>query len=194
MCRLFGVLSANPVSALDPLLNSPYSLFIQSSFDKKRKQGDGWGVGGFRASHPWVQKSPRPIYRDKARVQQAARATGNVLLGHIRWASNPLKLPRHELIGMPHTQPFHHGRWLFVHNGTLYIPREVKAALGSLAKYVKGKNDSEVLFYWLLKHIRGVSGAAGAIRRSLQGLDTIWKRCKGKFTRCIPIRITGLTG
>ncbi len=107
----------------------------------------------------------------------------NVVLGHVRWASNPLKLPRHELIGMSHTQPFSHGRWLFVHNGTLFIPREVKAELGPWARYVKGKNDSEVLFYWLLKTVvsGSVRGVATRLRASFRHLDRIWQGCKKRY-------------
>ena len=55
---------------------------------------------------------------------------------------------------MAHTQPFSFGRWLFAHNGTLFIPREVREALGPLGRPIKGNNDSEVLFYWLMKHCR----------------------------------------
>ncbi|OGR90437.1 MAG: hypothetical protein A2992_01840 [Elusimicrobia bacterium RIFCSPLOWO2_01_FULL_59_12] len=162
-------------------MDAPTSLFVQSHIDKKRKQGDGWGIGWFESGRPRVFKSPRPMYRDKARVRLAARqAKGKVLLGHVRWASNPLKLPRRELIGLPHTQPFRHGSWLFVHNGTLYISREVKAALGPWAKHVKGKNDSEVLFYWLLKHLN-MREPVRAVRSSIKGLHRIWDACRRRY-------------
>jgi predicted glutamine amidotransferase len=110
-------------------------------------------------------------------------------VGHVRWASNPLKLPRRELIGIAHTQPFVHDRWLFAHNGTLYIPQEVTTALGPWAAWVKGKNDSEVLFYWLMKTflrrtgmpaLRSV-GSPDLLRRSLQDLDRIGARCKSRY-------------
>src|SRR3954469_20682076 len=134
MCRLFGVFSLDPVSADFPLRGAPHSLLVQSRIDPKRKQGDGWGVGWFDRGRPQIFKHPTPMFRDTEGLSRAVRLPkGNVLLGHVRWASNPLRLPRHELIGIPHTQPFRHGRWLFVHNGTLLIPREVKAALGPWA-------------------------------------------------------------
>jgi predicted glutamine amidotransferase len=56
------------------------------------------------------------------------------------------------LIGLAHTQPFTYKNWLFAHNGTLLIQREVRAELGPLEKQIQGNNDSEVLFYWLMKH------------------------------------------
>ena len=184
MCRLVGAFSSDRLSGAFHLLEAPRSLFVQSDLDKKRKQGDGWGVGWFKSQRPVVFKSPRPMYNDRPHVRQAAkRAEGNVVLGHVRWASNPLKLPRRELIGLPHTQPFRHGSWLFVHNGTLYIPREVSVMLGSWAKFIQGHNDSEVLFYWLLKTvIQRKSGSWDSrLRQSIRGLHEIWEGCKARY-------------
>jgi len=184
MCRLFGAISGDPLNAPSFLNGAPQSLLVQSHIDKKRKQGDGWGIGWIASGHTQLYKSPRPIYQDAARLRKAVKKPkGNVLLGHVRWASNPMKLPRHELIGLPHTQPFSHGSWLFVHNGTLYIPREVKAALGNWEQFVKGKNDSEVLFYWLLKTVVQNSGRSWAakLRTSFRKLDRIWQSCKQRY-------------
>ena len=109
------------------------------------------------------------------------------MIGHIRWASNPLKLPKHHLIGVDHSQPFSYQQWLFAHNGTLLIPKEVRAHLGSLSKQIRGNNDSEVLFYWLMKHLRqplargGAAGIVSAIRRSLKGIDAIWSECRKRY-------------
>jgi predicted glutamine amidotransferase len=184
VCRLFGILSLDPIQSSYYLNDAPQSLLHQSNVDEKRKQGDGWGIGWFEGKRPQIFKSPQPIFSDLERVQSAVKKSkGNVLLGHVRWASNPLKLPRHELIGMTHTQPFSQGPWLFVHNGTLFIPREVKAELGSWAKYVKGKNDSEVLFYWLLKTV--IHGSqksyAARLKASFRQLDKIWQGCKNRY-------------
>jgi glutamine amidotransferase len=102
-----------------------------------------------------------------------------VVVGHVRWASNPLKLKPAELIGMAHTQPFVYKNWLFAHNGTLLIPNEVRAELGPLAREIKGNNDSEVLFYWLMKYEAYRSPAN--IRRAIRGLDALWKTCRKKY-------------
>jgi glutamine amidotransferase len=184
MCRLFAAISTATLSSSHFLKYAPQSLLFQSHVDRKRLQGDGWGLGWFENGKPQIYKSPRAIYRDMPALNQASqRSGGNVLLGHIRWASNPLKLPKRELIGMTHTQPFTHGPWLFVHNGTLYIPREVKAALGPWAKFVKGKNDSEVLFYWILKYLshKGRGDIVRAVRAALKGLDQVWKTCRKQY-------------
>ncbi len=181
MCRLFGAISSTKMDATYLLVGAPQSLLVQSDIDKKHKQGDGWGIGWFASGHPHILKNPRPMFRDKPGVTRASkRASGNVLVGHVRWASNPLKLKRRELIGPVHTQPFVHGNWIFAHNGTLFIPREVAAELGSWKKFIEGKNDSEVLFYWLLKH--GVQkGTPQALRRALGGLHRIWAACRKSY-------------
>ena len=110
-------------------------MFKAALIANARKGGDGWGAGWFDKNKPRVFKSFHPMYQDKTRVLSAARqAKGKVLIGHVRWASNPLKLKRSELIGLAHTQPFTHGKYLFAHNGTLFIPKEVAAQLGPMEK------------------------------------------------------------
>src|SRR4051812_36816793 len=100
MCRLFGTISPKPVSAGFPWLNAPHSLLIQSQIDKKRPQGDGWGTAWYENGQPRQIKFPEPVYQDLDRLKQAvAEVKSTVLLGHVRWASNPLKLAKSELIG-----------------------------------------------------------------------------------------------
>jgi predicted glutamine amidotransferase len=182
VCRLFGAISSNEIDAQALILRAPRSLLRQSTIDRKRKQGDGWGIGWFEGSKPKIFKSPEPMYRDRNRVERAARqAKGKVLIGHVRWASNPLKLKRSELIGLSHTQPFTYSGWTFAHNGTLFIPKEVAAQLGPWKKHIKGKNDSEVLFYWLLKHLKNSKNPASGVRSALKGLSRVWDTCKKSY-------------
>jgi predicted glutamine amidotransferase len=165
-------------------------LFHQSNLDRHRLQGDGWGVGWFEKNSPRLVKSAKPMYRDlKAIGNVSRRIKTRALIGHVRWASNPLKLPKEELIGLRHTQPFQYHAWLFAHNGTLYIPKEVQAALGPWASHVKGRNDSEVLFYWLMKSLSpllnkknlSIQQLRSAVRKSFHGLDKIWDGCRKKY-------------
>lgn len=183
MCRLFGVIAVSPLDASFPLYDAPQSLFKQSIKDPRRPQKDGWGVGAILNQEPRVYKSPQPISRRKNAIQRAGReARGHALVGHVRSASNPLKLPRRQLIGRRHTQPFHHGGWLFVHNGTLNIPQEVKKALGSWGRHIKGNNDSEVLFHWLLKTVVYKKGPFPLlVRASLGELNRLWRGCRQQY-------------
>jgi predicted glutamine amidotransferase len=182
MCRLIGAISSTKMNAQHLLCASAQSLLRQSDIDRRRKQGDGWGIGYFDRGLPKIIKSPRAMYHDRMRVNRAAvKAKGNTLIGHVRWASNPLKLKRNALIGLTHTQPFTHRRWIFAHNGTLYIPKEVAAHLGPWETHIRGKNDSEVLFYWLMKHLLGAKNPAQAIRKSIRGIHRIWDGCKKSY-------------
>lgn len=173
MCRFFAVCSTKRVSVAPYLRDLPNSLLHQSHVRPDRQQADGWGVGFFAGGRPRVIKSPRPIYQETASlINRAANANGSVLLGHIRRASNPKKIKKRRLIGHPHTQPFTHGPWLFVHNGTLNIPDQVRRRLGALAAHVKGRNDSEVLFYWILKTVvNGRGSLRQRVRRSVIDLE-----------------------
>jgi len=188
MCRLFGMISNQKVAAEYPLLEASGSLWRLSRINRKEIQKDGWGVGWFEEGRPYIQKSPKPIYRNEDLLKKAInRAKGHALIGHIRWASNPLKLPKDRLIGVNHSQPFAYEQWLFAHNGTLLIPKEVRAHLGSLEEHIQGNNDSEVLFYWLMKHLRqplargGAAGIVSSIRRSLKGIHEIWDECRKRY-------------
>lgn len=168
------------------LVNAAQSLLHQSDVDAKRKQGDGWGIGWYAGKKPRILKRPQPMYRDIAPVRRAAReAAGQVLIGHVRWASNPLKLMKDALLGTRHTQPFSYREWLFAHNGTLLIPKEVRTALGSFGTHIEGNNDSEVLFYWILKHLpkgpRTAETIARGVEKSIAGLHRIWKDCRKKY-------------
>jgi predicted glutamine amidotransferase len=180
MCRLFCRFSASPHGIAEPLKEGPFSLVHLSTADRRRRQSDGWGVGWIERNTPRVIRSPGEIYREPKLVTKAIQAVfSSTTVGHIRRASNPLKLPKKSLIGIRHCQPFSHGPWLFCHNGTLAIPREVKAELGPWKRFVKSKNDSEVLFYWILKTFAAGRGSPAArLRRSMKQLDAIWRRCR----------------
>ncbi|HVO32281.1 MAG TPA: class II glutamine amidotransferase, partial [Elusimicrobiota bacterium] len=191
MCRFFGVLSTSSVEAAEPLVGAPQSLLWQSDADPKRRQSDGWGVGWFVGPRAQIAKSPKPMYRQRRRLLRIANAVRSLaVVGHVRWASNPLKLSKQALLGTAHTQPFQYRDWIFAHNGTLYIPREVTAHLGpAWAKRIRGKNDSEVLFYWLMRYLNPalsgnsprVAEAGRRVRQAIRGIDTIWSGCRNRY-------------
>jgi len=185
MCRLFACLSLREQNPAWPFINAPRSLLAQSHRNPKRKQPDGWGIGWFEKDQPRIFKSPRALFRDRRSLTAACRAAhGSTLVGHIRSASNPTGLSKHQLIGKKHTQPFRQGPWIFAHNGTLNIPKEVKVHLGPWASFVKGNNDSEVLFYWILKTVATKKGRPDRlVKRSLDRLDKIWKSCREKYPK-----------
>src|ERR1039458_2960919 len=136
MCRLFGVISTAKIDASYLLEGADRSLLHQSRVSRKEMQKDGWGIGWFEHGRTRIYKNPNAIYKDfasphpsplgRGRSEAAGEAKTTIagirshcLIGHVRWASNPMKLPKKELIGIRHSQPFTYQRWIFAHNGTL---------------------------------------------------------------------------
>ncbi len=154
MCRLFAQISVAPRNPSRYLLDAPFSLLKQSDWNPKSRQKDGWGITYKEGSEAdWrTFKSCKPVFREKALFKkQVADIKPVAILAHIRYASNPDKLPHRKLIGRKHTQPFRYKNLTFIHNGTLNIPNEVAKTLGRFKKYRTGNNDSEVLFLLIVK-------------------------------------------
>ena len=184
--------SVTPQTADKVLAKSPYSLLRQADYNPRKLQQDGWWVGYYltgngTASGLRVVKSPKAVYKEKTRYQRLAeKVQSRIIMAHLRAASNPLKLPKSELIGKTHTQPFHARNILFTHNGTLLSPVEVRKNLGKYSQKLKGKNDSEILFWNLYKHYRKSGDILEAFKacekeltainpaKSYRGLNVLW--------------------
>jgi hypothetical protein len=59
----------------------------------------------------------------------------------------------------------------------LTIPLEVAATLGPYRKNLKGTNDSEVLFWSVMRNIRKIGDVSKAFSRSVEDLWNIWEKC-----------------
>lgn len=178
MCRLFGMVAASDKDAFDFLVGHEFSLLAQSDFDKKRLQKDGWGVGSWNGRAWKVVMSTGAIFKEKQAFESASReAVSRIVLAHIRQASNPRGIPHERLISLDNTQPFHSGKYIFMHNGTLTIPDEVAATLGPYRKNLKGINDSEVLFWLIMRNIEKLGDVPKAFSRSVEELWSVWEKC-----------------
>lgn len=169
MCRMFAVLSTKPAKASTYLYEAQFSLYRQA---KKGNQGDGCGIGYYVDGRPMLVKSEKAIYEARDFVRLSSGIVSNLFIAHVRKASNPKSLPREVLISESNSQPFQHGDFLFVHNGTLFIPDEVTKILGDYRSVVMGVNDSEVLFALLLQTIE----RCGSVEEALGKLEpTLWE-------------------
>lgn len=180
MCRLFAQASLSPRTAVDLLLDSEKSLLKQSSAKRGCLQKDGWGLGWHdEKGRAVVVKSAEPIYKERTKLKRTAeQAKARIVIAHVRAASNPLNLNKARLLNSANNQPFTDGHWLFAHNGTLSIPREVTKALGALKSKLTAENDSEVYFWHLLKHLRKAGSFHEAASAALLELWDIWDSCK----------------
>lgn len=181
MCRITAVLSTVPRSSQELLCENPRSLLAQAGAVEGRFQDDGWGIGFFRGEAA-VIKSPRPARLEAEKFRAAAAAArSRVVVAHLRDASNPAKLPKARLIGRANTQPFSAGGFVFAHNGTLFIKDEIRSLLGKYAAKVKGSNDSEVLFWQVMKMLDAYGSPETALEMALDEIRTVWISCRDKY-------------
>jgi predicted glutamine amidotransferase len=110
------------------------------------------------------------------------QATSTIVVGHIRQASNPKNLPNDKLIGIENSQPFWYGKYVFAHNGTINLPDETEARLGRYRHEVRGVNDSEVYFWFLMKEIFSGKSLSQSFEAFVKWLDTLW----GQFRKDHP--------
>ncbi len=179
MCRLFGLLSSGDESAEHWLVKSDRSLLAQSHVTPETAQRDGWGIGwftdGWRAR---VEKSPGAAFAEGERerfAQVVTEASGPFVIGHLRHASNPLHLSPEQLIGLTNSQPFDTHTLLFGHNGSIPFPNETRPFLGLHEPKVRGVNDSEVLFWLLVRNTEEHGDPLVGFVRTVEDLVRVWE-------------------
>jgi predicted glutamine amidotransferase len=179
MCRLLGVLSVQAETAEPWLVRSDRSLLAQSNVDPERAQKDGWGIGWF-ADHgrTRVEKGARGAFAEDERehyLRAAAEARSSLIIGHLRHASNPLKLPYEKLIALENSQPFENHTSLFAHNGAISFPNETRPFLGVHESKVRGVNDSEVLYWLLYRNTEETGDPLVGFVHSVEDLVRVWE-------------------
>jgi predicted glutamine amidotransferase len=172
------------------LVSTDRSLLTQSHVPGQEEQGDGWGVAWYaKTRNPRIEKGVQGAWEESERFHAAAhRAHGPVVIAHLRKASNPMNLSHARLIGLENSQPYSHGGYLFAHNGSIPLPRETRARLGALESKVRGVNDSEVLFWLLVKHTEALGDPLRGFAATVEELTQVWEE-KGRAT---PEPFTGL--
>ncbi|MFY9717031.1 MAG: class II glutamine amidotransferase [Thermoplasmata archaeon] len=179
MCRLFGILSSRAEPAETWLVRSDRSLLAQSNASPATAQTDGWGVGWFTdGGRSRVEKGVGGAFQPGERerfVRAAADASGSLVVGHLRHASNPLGLPHERLLALENSQPFGTHTTLFTHNGSIPFPNETRPFLGKHESQVQGVNDSEVLFWLLFRNAEETGDVLGAYVRTVEDLVRVWQ-------------------
>ena len=153
MCRLVAFHAEQPYHAAGVLIDDPHSLLVQSRCDRRGEcHADGWGVGYFRDGQPVAVRSAQPAFEDETWRPQIEPIETRTLLGHVRQASVGSRT-------LANVHPFVHGRWMFIHNGTLtgfeHISHGLEAETDpEMLACRRGSTDSELAFYWLLSRFR----------------------------------------
>lgn len=187
MCRMLFISLRKEIpnkTLLYYLIDAEKSIIKQSKFNEKRLQKDGWGIAYYLDDKLSVFKSPKPIYEEEEVLKEKIEhiKTKNFLI-HVRRASNPRKIDTKKLISHENTQPFYLENILFSHNGTLNIVDEVYENLGKYKKYVKGLNDSEVLFWHFIKNLNAYGNIEEAIKAQRREIYTVWISVKKDYSK-----------
>jgi predicted glutamine amidotransferase len=151
MCRWLAY-SGAPVGLDDLLFTSENSLVVQSRHSRlgaETVNGDGFGVGWYGAREtPGIYASTEPAWNDRNLHDLAGHASSGRVFAHIRASTGTA-------VQQTNCHPFRHGRWLWMHNGSIAGFRSVKRDLAlavdpDLYPQIEGSTDSELFFYLAL--------------------------------------------
>ena len=151
MCRWMAY-SGDPILAEELLFRPVHSLIDQSLHSRMgatTTNGDGFGIGWYGTGEtPAVFKSTDPAWNDRNLREIAAQVETPLLFAHVR-ASTGTPVQR------SNCHPFRHGRWLWMHNGSIAgfhdLKRDLLMAVDpSLFPDIEGSTDSETLFFLAL--------------------------------------------
>ena len=153
MCRLYGFHSNEPTKVECTLVRAQNALLVQSRQDRRgRSHGDGWGIAVYEDSFPEIERRDTAAWQDLHFSVTAERVFARTVVAHVRDAT----------VGgatLLNTHPFHHGRWVFAHNGTVRGFDRVAVEMAEetdpdLLSERLGSTDSELSFLWLLSRLR----------------------------------------
>jgi predicted glutamine amidotransferase len=176
------MISVKPSNASKYLISDPCSLYAQSKVDPRRPQGDGWGVSFYINGSLKTIKSEKPIFEEYERFRSIVEnISSNVIVAHIRRASNPRGLPKEKLLSIENSQPFNYKNYVFAHNGIINLPDEMAALLGDWRLKIRGLNDSEIYFWYLMKEIFQGKNISEALRSFQRDLVRVWLENRDKY-------------
>lgn len=150
MCRFVGYIGQRLLLA-DLISRTENSLIRQSYGAKERREplnGDGFGVGWYApeiSNEPCVFTSITPAWSNRNLLNLAEHIESGCFFAHIRAASPGM------LVSEVNCHPFRHGRFLWMHNGTIEgfhsIKRRLRRSLSDeIYQSIEGTTDSEHAF------------------------------------------------
>lgn len=147
MCRLLGFRSVIDGQVHQSLVKADNALKTQSI-----NHPDGWGVAYYLSGSPHIVKSTDMAKNSELFKKVSGVVSSRTVLAHIRKST----------IGestILNTHPYQYGPWVFAHNGNIKNFDDCKEKIIKLieprmANFILGETDSEVLFFYLLSHIK----------------------------------------
>ena len=147
MCRWLAY-SGAPILLEEVLFKTDHSLIdqsLRSSDTTSTTNGDGFGVGWYGSrDFPGVYKDIRPAWNDTNLQALAAQIESSMFLAHVRATTG-------SPVQRTNCHPFHHGKWLFVHNGLINeyetLHRDLAFSISpERFPLIEGTTDSELMF------------------------------------------------
>jgi glutamine amidotransferase len=179
MCRFVGYIGQRLLLA-DLISRAENSLIRQSFRARERPEplnGDGFGVGWYApeiSNEPCVFTSITPAWSNRNLLNLAEHIESACFFAHIRAASPGM------LVSEVNCHPFRHGRFLWMHNGTIEgfrsLKRRLRASLpDELYHAVEGTTDSEHAFMLFLHLLGDDTEKTGAADLAGGLVKTVWQ-------------------
>ena len=156
MCSFVAYLG-RPI-IVDELLIKPVNSLIHQSYSATDTpdtlNGDGIGLGWYARDirvQPGLFRSITPAWNNNNLLYNAAVIQTNCVFAHVRAATQGS-------VSEPNTHPFHHRRFLMMHNGSIPKFRRIRRSLLALLNddmydWVVGQTDSEHVFALLMQNL-----------------------------------------
>jgi glutamine amidotransferase len=176
MCRWLAY-SGTPVRLEEMLYKPAHSLIDQSLHSRlgvETTNGDGFGVGWYgEGETPAVFKSIEPAWNDRNLREIASHVRSGLVFAHIRASTGTP-------VQQTNCHPFRHGRWLWMHNGSIARFHDVKRELvlavdPSLYVDIEGSTDSETFFFLALT-LGLEDDPPGAVERAVGLIEDVGRR------------------
>ena len=169
MCRLYALHANEPTRVECGLVLAQNALMKQSESDLTgMMHGHGWGVADYNDGVPKIEKQTWAAFHGEHFTKAAARVYAKTVIAHVRRATVGTT-------SFENTHPFHHGRWIFAHNGTVPNFDEVRFLMldhiDPLHRVeIQGETDSEHVFRYLMSLFltHPEVGLLGTVRRGIE--------------------------
>jgi predicted glutamine amidotransferase len=151
MCRWLAY-SGTPVLLEELIFKPKHSLIDQSLHSRlgaETTNGDGFGIGWYGVGDtPGIFQSVEPAWNDRNLRELAGHVVSPLVFAHIRASTGTP-------VQQTNCHPFRHGRWLWMHNGSISeferVKRDLRIAVDpDLYPEIGGSTDSETFFYLAL--------------------------------------------
>ena len=171
MCR-FLAYSGDAIFLEDLVCKPRHSLVrqsLQASEAKTVTNGDGFGIGWYGEREvPGVYREVMPAWSDENLLALCANVRSHLFMAHVRAATGGG-------VSRLNCHPFHHGRYLFIHNGQVgdfaRVRRRMEAELtDALFDERRGATDSELLFLQIMDRIEAGRPVVDSVHEVLCGL------------------------